>query len=103
MSLADELAKLDALHAKGALGDAEFQRAKAHLLDAATASAPAVEAVNSLRRSKGDRWIAGVCGGLARATGLESWAWRLIFTVLLLIGGTGALLYLLLWIFVPSE
>jgi phage shock protein PspC (stress-responsive transcriptional regulator) len=101
MSLADELGKLDALRAKGTLSEDEFERAKARLLDAA--HVPVVEAVNNLRRAVGDRWIGGVCGGLARATGVESWIWRLIFTVLLLFGGTGLLLYVLLWIFVPSE
>ena len=34
---------------------------------------------------------------------MESWAWRLILAVLLLCGGTGLLLYVLMWIFVPSE
>ena len=51
----------------------------------------------------GPCWIGGVCGGLARATGIESWVWRLIFAVLFLFGGTGLLLYILLWIFVPTE
>ena len=55
------------------------------------------------RRSADDRWIAGVCGGLARVTGVESWVWRLVLTALLLFGGTGGLLYILLWIFVPAE
>ena len=56
-----------------------------------------------LYRSQTEKMIGGVCGGLSRATGVESWVWRLIFTVLLLFGGTGLLLYVLLWIFVPSE
>ncbi len=103
MSIADELAKLDALHASGALSDAEFERAKRKLLDGPPAPPPGIEAVNALRRSTTDRWIGGVCGGLARATGVESWIWRLIFAVLLLFGGTGLLIYLLLWIFVPVE
>jgi phage shock protein C len=60
-------------------------------------------AVNNLRRSKTDSWIGGVCGGIARVTGVESWIWRLIFVALMLFGGTGLLLYILLWIFVPSE
>jgi phage shock protein PspC (stress-responsive transcriptional regulator) len=60
-------------------------------------------AVNNLRRSTGDSWIGGVCGGIARVTGVESWIWRLIFVALMLFGGTGVLLYVLLWIFVPSE
>jgi len=104
MSLADEIAKLDALRACGALSDAEFQRAKQRLLDGVPPPpAPAVDAVNRLRRSAGDRWIGGVCGGLAQATSIESWVWRLIFTVLLIFGGSGLLVYLLLWIFVPAE
>ncbi|MCB1021793.1 MAG: PspC domain-containing protein, partial [Acidobacteria bacterium] len=61
------------------------------------------QAINSLRRSITDSWVGGVCGGIARATGVESWIWRLIFVVLFLFGGTGLLLYILLWIFVPSE
>ena len=110
MSLADELHKLDELRARGVLSDSEFQRAKQRLLDgsaasagAASGTAPALVAVNSFRRSATDKWLGGVCGGLALATGVESWVWRLILTVLLLMGGTGALLYILLWIFVPAE
>jgi phage shock protein C len=103
MSLADELERLEALRARGVLSPDEFERAKQRLLDGAGEPPKALSAVNALRRSTADRWIAGVCGGLAHSTGLESWAWRLIFTVLLLFGGTGALLYILLWIFVPSE
>ena len=61
------------------------------------------DAVNRFRRSEADKWIGGVCGGLGRSTGIESWVWRLLFTVLLLFGGAGALVYVLLWIFVPSE
>jgi len=103
MSVADEIAKLEALRAQGALSDDEFRRAKNRVLDAPTLPPGVAEAVNSLRRSRGDRWIAGICGGLSRSTGLESWVWRLIFAVLLLFGGTGLLIYLLLWIFVPED
>ncbi len=107
MSLADELHKLDDLRARGVLSDPEFQRAKQRLLDGASppvcSDVPAVAALNAFRRSNTDRWVGGVCGGLACLTGIESWAWRLIFTVLLLFGGTGALFYILLWIFVPAE
>jgi phage shock protein PspC (stress-responsive transcriptional regulator) len=104
MSIADELARLDELRGRGAITDDEFQRAKARLLGAGTegAGSPA-DAVNRFRRSATDKWIGGVCGGLGRATGVESWAWRLLFTVLLLFGGAGAFVYLLLWIFVPSD
>jgi len=104
MSLADELNKLADLRTRGVLSDAEFQRAKQRLLDGPPPPSPAaVVAVNSFRRSSTDKWIGGVCGGLAVATGVESWVWRLILTVLLLFGGTGLVLYVLLWIFVPAE
>jgi phage shock protein C len=105
MALSDELGKLDELHQRGALTDEEFSCAKSRLLrgESAAADAPAVAAINALRRSRTDRWIAGVCGGLARSTGVESWAWRLLFALLLLFGGAGFVLYVLLWIFVPSE
>jgi len=105
MGLADELARLDELRARGALTEEEFQRAKARLLDSPPSppDIPAVAAINRFRRSRSDRWIGGVCGGLALITGVESWIWRLILAVLALFGGTGVLLYLLLWIFVPNE
>jgi phage shock protein C len=106
MSLADELSRLEELRARGTLSDDEFQRAKAKLLDpapAGTASNDAVAAVQRFRRSRSDRWIGGVCGGVARITGIDAWVWRLLVTVLFLFGGTGALLYILLWIFVPNE
>ena len=103
MTIADEIAKLDDLRARGVLSAQEFERAKARLLDDGPQPAPGIDAINGLRRSITDSWVGGVCGGIARATGVESWIWRLIFVVLFLFGGTGLLLYILLWIFVPSE
>lgn len=107
MNDAEELAKLADLHARGVLSDEEFAKAKARLLGGqarpGAAPAPNVGAVNGLRRSRMDRWLGGVCGGVAQATGLDSWVWRLIFTVLFLAFGSGILLYILLWIFVPEE
>jgi phage shock protein C len=105
MTLSDELNKLAELRASGTLTEEEFARAKARLLDAdpQRSQEPAVAAVNSFRRSRTDRVLGGVCGGMARATGAESWVWRLLFTVLFIFAGAGLLLYVLLWIFVPSE
>lgn len=104
----DELARLAELHQRGMLSDEEFARAKARVLQdeplgsGAPSQAPGlVQAINDFRRSSQDRWIAGVCGGLDRVTGIASWAWRLGFTLLLLCGGTGLLVYVLMWIFVP--
>jgi phage shock protein C len=105
MSLSDELNKLAALRASGTLSEEEFTRAKERLLNAQPAAAeePLSAAVNSLRRSRADRWLGGVCGGIGRATGVESWVWRLLFAVLFLCFGAGLLVYLLLWLFVPSD
>ncbi len=59
--------------------------------------------VNRFRRSVDERWLAGICGGLAARTGLDPWVWRLVFALLFFFAGSGILLYLLLWIFVPEE
>ncbi len=107
MSDSEELARLADLHQRGALSDEEFAQAKARVLGGADGSRPgepaAAHLVNSLRRSARDRWIGGVCGGLAQVTGLASWFWRLVFALLLLCGGTGLLMYLLMWVFVPLD
>lgn len=105
MSLSDELGKLADLHHRGALTDDEYTRAKERLLHPSlgTQAQPVLSAVNALRRSRDDRWIAGVCGGLAKSTAVESWVWRLVFALLLLFGGAGLLVYVLMWIFVPAE
>jgi phage shock protein C len=105
MALADELSKLSELRANGGLTEEEFKRAKERVLGAeqTRSNDPVVSAVNTFRRSRTDRWLGGVCGGMARSTGMEAWAWRLLFTALFVCGGVGLLLYVLLWVFVPSE
>ena len=102
MSTADELEKLHQLLAKGALTQAEFEQAKARLLAAAPGPGAGL-AINRLRLSVADKWIAGVCGGIARLTGVESWIWRMLFVIGLLLGGFTIFLYVVLWIFVPRE
>jgi phage shock protein C len=105
MSLSDELSRLSELRQSGTLTEDEFARAKARLLNGQEPQAAPymTYSANPFRRSRNDRWIAGVCGGMARATGVESWVWRMFFTVLLICGGAGLLVYLLLAIFVPNE
>jgi phage shock protein C len=105
MTLGDELSKLAELRSSGSLTEEEFRRAKERLLQSEQTrpSDPVVSAVNSFRRSRNDRWFGGVCGGIARSTGMDAWVWRLIFTALFICAGAGLLLYVLLWLFVPSE
>jgi len=54
-----------------------------------------------LRRSGTDSMLGGVCGGLAEYTGIDTVLWRVGFVALALLGGSGFLLYLLLWVFMP--
>jgi phage shock protein C len=105
MTLSEELNKLAELRAAGTLTEEEFARAKERLLNAQQPPIgdPAVSAVHAFRRSRSDRVLGGVCGGMGRATGVEAWVWRLLFAVLFIFAGAGLLVYLLLWIFVPSE
>jgi phage shock protein C len=71
MLLSEELGKLDELHQRGALWEGEFSRAKARVLGQTGRgrSGQGVFAFNHVERSRGDRWLGGVCGGLAELTG----------------------------------
>ena len=114
MNVSEEIKRLHELHLAGALSDSEFAQAKAKLLgginldkpDNTFGDGPAndlVQEFSQLRRSRGDRWLGGVCGGLGRASGMEAWIWRLVFVLFTLTFGFGVVIYLLLWIFVPDE
>lgn len=56
-----------------------------------------------LYRSRTDRWVAGVCGGLGEYLGVDANALRLAFVILALWQGVGLVLYLLMVIIVPDE
>lgn len=56
-----------------------------------------------LVRPADDRWIAGVCAGLARRFGLSPGLVRLLFVLSLVLPGSQVLIYILLWILVPAE
>ena len=56
-----------------------------------------------LYRNSSDRMIAGVCGGLGKYFSVDATIVRLVFLLLLILGGSGFLLYLILWIVVPDE
>ena len=58
----------------------------------------------SLRRSRYNRIIAGVCGGLGDFFGISSFWFRLAFLLALIPGGVpGILIYLIMWIIIPVE
>lgn len=54
-------------------------------------------------RSKRERMIAGVCGGLAQYLGLDPTILRLVFILLLFAPPAGVLIYLILWLITPEE
>jgi len=107
MTLGEDLQRLADLHQRGALSDDEFQRAKERLLSAPTGASggmpgSAQVAINALRRSRADRWLGGVCGGIAEITGVATWFWRMLFVLLATFAGTGVLLYGLGWLLLPQ-
>src|SRR5215218_940865 len=59
---------------------------------------PAPPARPQLRRSRTDKTLGGVCGGLAAYSGVDSLLWRVGFVGLTVAGGAGILVYLLLWV-----
>jgi len=57
-----------------------------------------------LRRSRHDRIIGGVCGGLGEFFGIDPIWFRLAFVLSLLPGGIpGLLLYSAFWIVIPND
>jgi phage shock protein C len=57
-----------------------------------------------LRRSRHNKVVAGVCGGLEEFFGVSAFWFRLAFLIALIPGGVPGLLpYLVLWIIIPSE
>lgn len=58
---------------------------------------------SQLRRSRTDRKVAGVAGGLGRHLNIDPTILRVAFVVLAFFGGAGFLLYGALWLFVPED
>ena len=57
-----------------------------------------------LVRPRDGRVLGGVCAGLGRRFGIEAWAARILFVlVLLVIPGSQFLIYPILWILMPDE
>lgn len=117
MTMSDELQKLHNLKEQGALTEEEFVAAKKRVIEGEpedvsgtrahtqrTQSEPRVASgLNEFRLSNRDRWLGGVCGGLAEQTKIPAWSWRILFVLLGLLHGIGVVAYVLLWIFVPRQ
>lgn len=59
--------------------------------------------LSDLRRSRSDRKLAGVSGGLGQWAGVDPLVFRILFVVLTVFGGSGLLLYALGWLLVPED
>jgi phage shock protein C len=62
-----------------------------------------MDSTRNLYRSRTNRQLAGVCGGLAEYFNLDATLIRVLFVVLAVLGGSGLVIYLVLWIIVPRE
>ena len=56
-----------------------------------------------LRRSRTDRSIAGVCGGLANYFGVDATILRIVTLCLILFGGMSLWIYIFMWLLIPEE
>src|SRR6476661_9348613 len=56
-----------------------------------------------VRRNTDDRWLAGVCSGVADRLGIDPLIVRGALIVLLFVGGLGGLVYLIAWALLPDQ
>lgn len=57
-----------------------------------------------LTRSSQDKWVAGVCGGIARYFGFDSDVLRLVYVILTVCTVfSGILAYVILWLVMPTD
>ena len=81
----------------------EFGPASASF-DVPPAVAPAPAPRFELRRSRTDRMLGGVCGGLAASLGADAALLRVLTVALTLItGGAAAIVYVAAWVLAPEE
>jgi phage shock protein C len=56
-----------------------------------------------VRRSRSDRVVAGVCGGIGRYLGVDPVLLRIAFMILALANGLGVIAYVVAWVAIPEE
>jgi phage shock protein C len=61
-----------------------------------------MEEPRKLYRSQTQRMIAGVCGGLAEYFNVDATLMRVLFLLLAVFGGSGIVIYIVMWIIVPD-
>jgi phage shock protein C len=56
-----------------------------------------------LHRSRTEKMIAGVCGGLAEYFDIDPTLVRMVWVLISLLAGVGVLLYLVMWVITPLD
>lgn len=64
---------------------------------------PPVDGPRVVRRSRSERVIAGVCGGVGRYLGVDPVLLRIAFIILALANGLGLIAYVVAWVAIPEE
>lgn len=65
---------------------------------------PPVPSPKRLVRSRDDRWLAGVCGGIGQYAGIDPNVVRLLAVLAALLScGTAVIAYIVAWIVIPEE
>jgi phage shock protein C len=60
--------------------------------------------MKKLTRNRDDKWVGGVCGGIATYTGVDANLIRLIVAVATLLGAGSLILgYLVAWMLMPAQ
>jgi phage shock protein C len=62
-----------------------------------------MDPTEKLYRSRTNRQVAGVCGGLAKRFNVDVTLVRVLFVLLGIFGGSGIVLYIAMWIIVRKE
>ena len=62
----------------------------------------AMEEPRKLYRSRNQRMLAGVCGGLAEYFNVDATMIRVLFLALAVFGGSGLVIYMVMWLIVPD-
>ncbi len=55
-----------------------------------------------LYRDPDNQFLGGICGGLGAYFNIDAFWFRLLFIILIIVGGSGLLIYLVMWIVVPQ-
>jgi phage shock protein C len=66
-------------------------------------SEPSQPAHRVVRRSRSERVLAGVCGGVGRYLGVDPVLLRIAFIILALANGLGVIAYVVAWVAIPEE